>query len=76
MSVTFSCEVLFIFVCVLIFCSQSLSVENAECEKINGCKCVMPDGIRIDLTRLNDEAKWYVLTRIYRYCGLVNPQLT
>jgi len=61
MSVTSSCEVLFICVCVLIFCSQSLSVENVECKKINGCKCVLPNGIRIDLTRLNDEAKWYVL---------------
>jgi hypothetical protein len=60
MSLTFNCEVLFICVCVLIFCSHSLSVENVECEKINGCKCVMPDGIHIDLTRLNDEAKWYV----------------
>jgi len=37
-----------------------LSTEKIECKKISGCKCVMPDGIHIDLTRLNDEAKWYV----------------
>ena len=60
MSETSNCEVLFICVCVLIFCSQSLSVENVECKKISGCKCVMPDGIYIDLTRLNGGAKWYV----------------
>ena len=60
MSVTSDCEVLFICVCVLIFCSQSLSFENVECKKINGCKCVLPDGIHIDMTRLNDGAKWYV----------------
>jgi hypothetical protein len=60
MSGTSNCEVLFICVCVLIFCSHSLSVANVECKKINGCKCVMPDGIHIDLTRLNGGAKWYV----------------
>lgn len=49
-------EVLLACVCVLI--SQSLCVKNIECRKINGCKCVLSGGIHIDLTRLNNEAKW------------------
>lgn len=58
MSVMSNFEALLISVCVLSFCSQCLSVESVECGKINGCQCIMPDGIRIDLTRL--DGKWYV----------------
>lgn len=50
-------KVIFVCVCVLSVCWQCLSVENVECKKINGCKCMLPDGIRIDLSQLNNEAK-------------------
>lgn len=51
-------EVLLFCLCVLSLCSLSFSVENIKCTKINECKCVLSGGIRIDLTRLNNEAKW------------------
>jgi hypothetical protein len=44
--------------CVLCLCSQSLPFENIICRKINGCKCVLSDGIRIDLSGLNNEVRW------------------
>lgn len=49
---------LLVYLCVLSLCSLSFSDENIKCTKINGCKCVLSGGIRIDLTRLNNEAKW------------------
>jgi hypothetical protein len=51
-------DVILACVCVLCLCRQSLSIENIKCRNINGCKCVLSDGIRIDLTGLNNEAKW------------------
>lgn len=51
-------ELMLVCVCVLCLCTQSLSFENIKCRKITGCTCVLSDGIRIDLTRLNNEAKW------------------
>jgi len=49
-------KVLFASICVL--SSQCSCVEHVECRKINGCKCVLPNDVRIDMTRLNDETKW------------------
>jgi hypothetical protein len=52
-------KVLLICVYVLSVCSHSSTVENIECRKINGCICVLSNGMRLDLTQLTDEAKWY-----------------
>lgn len=60
MTVMSNFEVVIICVCVLSCCSQCLTVENIECRKTGRCNCVMPDGVRMDLTRLNDDAEWYV----------------
>jgi hypothetical protein len=76
MTVMQNLEVFFICVCVLSFCFQCLTVENVECRKINGCKCVMPDGVRIDLTRLSDDAEWYVSDCNLSFLGLFDHKRT
>ncbi|XP_069673275.1 uncharacterized protein [Periplaneta americana] len=55
---TSSLKFVFISFCIFTYWSYGSSAQNIICKKLDGCKCVLPDGIGIRLTPLFEEIQW------------------